>query len=176
MQVPSRLTTERLYLRKPVREDARLIYDGYARDPEVTRYLAFRAGQTLEDVEEFLERALRGWDAGTLLTWAITLRPEGTLIGMIDVRLESHANVGYVLAREYWNRGYMTETLRALVSWATQQPEIFRLWAVCDVENTASARVMEKAGMECEGILRRWMVLPNRSDLPRDCYCYSIVK
>jgi len=176
MQIPTELTTERLVLRKPVREDVRVIYDGYARDPEVIRYLAFRGGQTVEDVEKFVERALHGWDAGTMLTWAITLKPGGTLIGMIDVRLESHANVGYVLARDHWNLGYMTEALRAVVRWAIDQPEIFRLWAVCDVENTASARVMEKAGMEREGILRRWMVLPNRSDLPRDCYCYSIVR
>jgi RimJ/RimL family protein N-acetyltransferase len=176
METPAELATERLVLRKPVREDARAIYEGYARDPEVIRYLAFAGAQTMEDVEKFLERALHGWDAGTILTWAITLRPEGTLIGMIDVRLESHANVGYVLSRAYWNRGYTTEALRAVVQWAMGQPEIFRLWAVCDVENAASARVMEKAGMECEGILRRWTVLPNRSDMPRDCYCYSSVK
>jgi len=176
MQIPTELTTERLVLRKPLREDVRAIYDGYARDAEVIRYLAFRGGQTVEDVEKFVERALHGWDAGTMLTWAITLKSGGALIGMIDVRLESHANVGYVLARDHWNLGYMTEALRAVVRWAIDQPEIFRLWAVCDVENTASARVMEKAGMEREGILRRWMVLPNRSDLPRDCYCYSIVR
>jgi len=176
MQIPPELATERLVLRKPAPQDVRPIYEGYARDPEVIRYLAFRGSQTMDDVEEFIERALRGWDAGTILTWAITLKAEGTLIGMIDVRLESHANVGYVLAREYWNRGYMTEALGAIVQWAKEQPEIFRLWAVCDVENVASARVMEKAGMEREGILRRWMILPNRSDMPRDCYCYSIVR
>lgn len=176
MDIPSELTTERLVLRKPAPEDVLPIHEGYARDPEVVRYLAFRGGQTVEDVQRFLERALHGWEAGTILTWAITLKGEGTLIGMIDVRLESHANVGYVLARKYWNLGYMTEALRAVVAWAMRQPEIFRLWAVCDVENAASARVMEKAGMECEGVLRRWMVLPNRSDLPRDCYCYSIVR
>lgn len=176
MEIPSELTTDRLVLRKPAREDARLIYEGYGRDPEVIRYLAFRGPQTIEEIEQFLDRALHGWDAGTMLTWAITLKPEGTLIGMIDVRLELHANVGYVLAREHWNRGYMTEALRAVVQWAMEQPEIFRLWAVCDVENAASSRVMQKAGMECEGVLRRWMILPNRSNLPRDCYCYSIVR
>jgi len=176
MDVPIELITERLVLRKPTPLDVRPIYEGYARDPDVIRYLAFHGGQTIEDVERFIERALHGWDAGTILTWAITLKTDGTLIGMIDVRLESHANVGYVLAREHWSRGYMTEALRAVVRWAMDQPEIFRLWAVCDVENVASARVMEKAGMEREGILRRWITLPNRSDLPRDCYCYSIVR
>ena len=176
MELPTELCTERLILRKPSKADVRPIYDGYARDPEVIRYLTFRRPRTEQDVEEFIERVLQGWDAGSMLTWAITLKPDGRVMGMIDVRLESHANIGYVLAREYWNHGYMTEALRAVVQWAMRQPEIFRLWAVCDVENQASARVMEKAGMECEGILRRWAILPNRSDLPRDCFCYSIVR
>jgi RimJ/RimL family protein N-acetyltransferase len=176
MDIPVELHTERLVLRMPLLTDARVIYEGYASDPEVIRYLAFRGGQTLGDVEQFVIRALHGWQSGTSLTWAITLKPEGALIGMIDVRLESHANVGYVLARDQWNKGFMTEALGAVVRWAMEQPEIFRLWAVCDVENVASARVMEKAGMQREGILRRWMILPNRSDMPRDCYCYSIVK
>jgi hypothetical protein len=53
---------------------------------------------------------------------------------------------------------------------------IFRVWALCDVDNLASARVMEKVGMQREGILRRWILHPNLSDEPRDVYCYSVVK
>ena len=62
------------------------------------------------------------------------------------------------------------------MNWFLAQPEIFRIGSVCDVENPASARVMEKAGMQREGILRRWIIHPQMSDQPRDCYCYSIVK
>jgi RimJ/RimL family protein N-acetyltransferase len=96
---------------------------------------------------------------------------------MIAARVDGHKwELGYVLARGYWGRGYMTEALKALVNWAVQQSEIYRVWAVCDVDNLASARVMEKAGMRREGILRRWSIHPNVSDEPRDSYCYSIVK
>jgi ribosomal-protein-alanine N-acetyltransferase len=95
---------------------------------------------------------------------------------MIDIRMETHANLGYVLARPFWNRGYMTEAVVAVSSWALEQEEIARVWAVCDVENIASARVLEKAGFEREGMLERWMVLPNRGTEPRDCYCYGKVK
>ena len=49
----------------------------------------------------------------------------------------------------------MTEVVRAVTDWALAQPEVHRVWAVCDVENLASARVMEKAGMAREGKLRR---------------------
>ena len=70
----------------------------------------------------------------------------------------------------------MTEAVRAVVSWAISEREVYRVWAVCDVENPASARVMEKAGMQEEGILRRWTMHPNSSDEPRDCYCYAMTK
>jgi RimJ/RimL family protein N-acetyltransferase len=170
------LETPRLILRKPCMDDAPLIFSAYARDTEVTRYLTWHPHETVEDTRAFLTRTLRAWDEGAAYTWAITLRDSGTLVGMIDVRLECHANLGYVLARPYWNRGYMTEAVRAVVEWALAQEEVSRVWAVCDVENVASARVLEKAGMEFEGVLRRWMVLPNRSATPRDCSCFAVVK
>jgi len=50
------------------------------------------------------------------------------------------------------------------------------LTAVCDVENIASARVMEKAGLSREGVLRRWLVHPNLGPEPRDCYGYARVR
>lgn len=62
------------------------------------------------------------------------------------------------------------------VSWSLMQPSIFRVYAECDVENTASARVLEKVGMSRERILRKWIMHPNVSDGLRDCLRYAIVK
>jgi len=70
----------------------------------------------------------------------------------------------------------MSEAVEELIRWGLESAEIYRIWAVCDVENTASARLLERVGMELEGTLRRWLVHPNVSDSPRDCLCYSIVK
>ncbi len=176
MLPPLVIETDRLIMRKPVPEDAPVIFESYVQDLEVTRYLTWSNVQTLEETRAFIERGMLAWERGSAYTWGITLKESGALIGMIDVRIESHANLGYVLARPYWNRGFMTECVRAIADWALSQEEICRVWAVCDVENVASARVLEKAGMEREGILRRWIVLPNRSRSPRDCYCYARVK
>jgi RimJ/RimL family protein N-acetyltransferase len=99
------------------------------------------------------------------------------LMGMIELRLEGHrASLGYVLAQPYWGQGYMPEAVQALTQWALDQPDIYRVWAVCDVENIGSARVLEKAGWTREGILRRWIIHPNISATPRDCYCFARVK
>ena len=70
----------------------------------------------------------------------------------------------------------MTEAARVIVDWVLKQEGIYRVWAFCDVENLASARVLEKVGMQKEGVLRRWMIHPNVSDEPRDCYCYAITR
>ncbi len=70
----------------------------------------------------------------------------------------------------------MSEAVAAMVEWALAQPTIYRVWATCDVDNVASARLLERVGMEREGVLRRWLIHPSLSAAPRDCACYSIVK
>ena len=55
-------------------------------------------------------------------------------------------------------------------------PSIWRVQAFCDVENRASVRVLEKSGLTLEGTLRRYMVLPNLGDIPRDLCCYAKVR
>jgi RimJ/RimL family protein N-acetyltransferase len=80
-----------------------------------------------------------------------------------------------VLARSAWAQGYATEAAGAVVAWALAQPELHRVWAVCDVENAASARVLEKSGMTREACLRAWVVMPAFPS-PRDVWCYAAVK
>lgn len=61
----------------------------------------------------------------------------------------------------------MTEALTEVVNWALRQPSIWRVGSVADVDNAASVRVMEKTGVECEGLLRRWIIHPNAGDAAR---------
>jgi RimJ/RimL family protein N-acetyltransferase len=174
---PETFETKSLRLRKPVLEDAEVIFRQYAQDPEVTKYLTWLPNRSIEETREFVRSCIAAWQAKRSFQWAILQKKRNQPIGMIGFRIDGHKwELGYVLARAYWGRGYMTEALKALVEWGLQQPEIYRLWAVCDVENPASARVMEKAGMRREGILRRWSVHPTIGDEPRDSYCYSITK
>jgi RimJ/RimL family protein N-acetyltransferase len=70
----------------------------------------------------------------------------------------------------------MTEALSHVVDWALRQPGIWRIGDVCDVDNLASARVMQKAGLTLEGVARRWAIHPNVSEAPRDCFSYAKVR
>ena len=170
---PQSFTTSRLFLRKPRIEDAPLIFAAYAQDPEVTRYLAFRPHVDLEDTRQAVERFLEGWRSAKSYVWLIFRREDETLIGAIAAREDQGINLGYALGHSYWRRGFMTEALQAIVEWAFSQPSIFRVWAVCDLENEASAGLLESNGFHQEGILRKWSLHPNISDIPRDCFCYA---
>jgi ribosomal-protein-alanine N-acetyltransferase len=177
MNPPERFETVRLLLRKPCMEDAPAIFEGYAQDPEVTRYLTWKPHQNVRETEQFLLACGQLWRTGKDYAYAITLKEDGKLIGMFGLHpLKLKIEVGYALARPYWGKGYMTEVLRAVIDWAFTQPDIFRVQAFCDVYNLGSARVMEKAGMTREGLLHRYILHPNISDEPRDVYLYAVVK
>ena len=177
MKPPEIVETFRLILRPPTLEDAEIIFNKYTQDPEVTRYLVWSPHQSIEITKVFLGRCQRCWAEETAFPWVMTLKGENTILGMIEMRVSGNkADFGYAIAREYWNQGYTTEAVQSLVQWALDQEEIYQVWAVCDLDNPASARVLEKAGLEREGILRRFSVHPALSPEPRDCYCYSIVK
>ncbi len=174
---PDILETERLRLRKPAVQDAEEIFRKYAQDAVVTKYLTWRPNRDVQETRDFLAACLRAWDEGKSFHWVIEQKADHELLGMITARVDDQKwELGYVLARSYWGKSYMTEALKRLVDWALKQQEIYRVWSVCDVDNLASARVMEKAGMQREGILRRWSMHPTISDEPRDSYCYSITK
>lgn len=176
MRPPETFETERLILRKPRLEDADAIFANYAQDPEVTRYVTWSPHTDVAQTRGFMENRLRAWETGEAFEWGITQRGADEVIGMIALVPQDYkAGLGYVLARPYWGQGLMSEAVQAIVAWALAQPEIFRVWAVCDVENPASARVMEKCGMSFEGTLRRWTRRPT-CDEPVDCLCYAVTK
>ncbi|MFA5057960.1 MAG: GNAT family N-acetyltransferase [Opitutaceae bacterium] len=176
---PEIFTTERLVARRPRVEDAEAVFAAYAADPAVTRYLSWRHYPEIEPLREFLRSAVRTWETGEggHYPWLLSLRGADTPIGSVGVGFGPHgAMLGYVLGRAHWGRGLMTEAVRYVTAWALAQPPLYRVWAFCDAENPASARVMEKAGLTREGLLRRWHVCPTIGPEPRDCLIYAKVR
>jgi RimJ/RimL family protein N-acetyltransferase len=177
VQSPTILNTARLKLRPARLDDASAIFEEYAQDPDVTRYLTWRPNKQVSESKEFLADCLARKKAGEQFLWVITLPSDDRAIGTLACRLKDHkAELGYALAKRFWNQGLMSEAARAVTDWAMTVEPIFRIWAVCDTANTRSARVLEKAGMQREGILRRWGIHPNISAEPRDCFAYSRVR
>lgn len=177
MNPPEQFQTERLILRKPRTDDAPAIFTACAQDPEVTRYMTWRPHKNVEETYSIVKLMLKLWDEGNAYSYVITFGGSDSVIGMIAMHPDGFkVGIGYVLARAHWSKGYMTEAVRAVAGWALRQSDIYRVFAVCDVENQASARVMEKAGMSREGILRRNSLHPNAGEEPRDSFIYAVVK
>jgi ribosomal-protein-alanine N-acetyltransferase len=170
------LETDRLLLRKMSMSDAADVFE-YASNPEVAQYTSWSAHQTISDSQQFLESVIAKYAAGQPMDWGIAHKRDRKLIGTCGFAswAISHARgeIGYVLSRQYWGQGYMTEAVKAVISFGFHVMLLNRIQATCMLENVASARVMEKVGMQYEGILREYAFFKNQY---LDLKLYAIVK
>jgi RimJ/RimL family protein N-acetyltransferase len=174
---PANWETKRLVLRPATRAEAPVAFETYAANPDVSRYMMWRPHRSVAETEQFLRRCEDDWEKRVGFPWTLWLKADGSFAGMLSARVKRHSvDIGYVLVPRLWRRGLMSEAVAGLIEWAMSQSEIHRVWAVCDVDNVASARLLQSVGMQLEGTLRGWLIHPNLSDSPRDCYCYAIVK
>ena len=171
------LETERLLLRKMRLDDAEAMF-AYASDPEVTRYVLWDTHRSIEDSESFLSFATEGYERGDFGGWGVVLKDDGAFIGTCGLDAgyapeHARAELGYVLSREHWGKGLMPEAVRAIIRFGFGRMQLNRIEARCIAENTASARVMEKAGMTYEGTLREREFIKGAY---RDMKLYSILR
>ena len=168
------LSTERLILRPPESRDARAIFEAFASDPEVTRFLRWHPHRTLADSQRAMASRLDRLETGEELSWLLSLRSDGTVLGVFSAWPgDGEVEIGFALGRKSWGQGLMTEAVRSVVAWAFELVQARRVWATCDAENLASARVLEKAGLHWEGLLEAHAIHPNISPDPRDCLLYA---
>jgi RimJ/RimL family protein N-acetyltransferase len=169
--------TQRLRAKPAATADAPAVFREYASDPAVAKYMTWRPHLDIAETAAFLERCEKAWTDGSAFPWTLWSKSGEDLVGLVEIRVRPPAvDLGYALTRRWWHQGFMTEALQPVLEWALAQPEIYRVWATCDIENEPSARVLERIGMQREGVLRRWLIHPNVNDTPRDALCYSVVK
>ena len=175
--VDVRLETPRLVIRELAPTDAPAVLR-WAEDPEVCRYVAWGPSGEAE-VLAFLCACADARRATPRVAFELgfELRATGELVGAGGVRVRSaqHAegDLGYTLRRDQWGRGLATEAARALVRFGQGVLGLHRIWATCHVENAASARVLEKAGLAREGRLRQNV---RQRGVWRDSWLYAIVE
>jgi RimJ/RimL family protein N-acetyltransferase len=172
---PGRIDTARLVLRRPVAGDAEAIFERYAADAEVTRYLSFPRHVSVEQTRAFLALSDAEWEKWPAGPFLIESRATGALLGGTGLSFETpeRAATGYVLARDAWGQGYATEALSAMVE-AARGLRVRRLQAFCHPEHRPSWRVLEKCGFEREGTLRLYAELPNLAPgEPSDLLVYA---
>jgi [ribosomal protein S5]-alanine N-acetyltransferase len=160
----------RVTLRAPRLDDADVLFERIASDPEVTRYLAWA---THPDVAETRRIITELFNVGTEHTWLIELA--GEPVGLCGWRPTSghSVDIGYCLGRRWWGQGLMSEAVGLLLDDVRRDPSVYRVSAYCHVDNTASARVLERSGLALEGRLVRYGMFPNLSPEPQDCLLFA---
>jgi RimJ/RimL family protein N-acetyltransferase len=170
-----RIETARLVLRPPTLADAQEVFDRYAGDPDVTRYLGWPRHQSVADTEAFLTFSEAEWERSPAGPYLIHSRATGDLLGGTGLAFDSDtmASTGYVLAKDAWGRGYASEALGAMIDLAGEL-DIARLYALCHPDHRASQRVLEKRGFERDAQWSRQMVFPNLlPGVNQDVFCYA---
>ena len=152
------LETERLILRPLRMQDAKDLY-AYASDPAVSRHVLWDTHRSIRDSRQFLRSAIRQYRKGLPGSFGIELKASGRMIGTIGfmwVNIDhKSAEVGYSLSRNYWNQGFMTEALRAVIAFGFDELHLNRIEAQFETDNPASGRVMAHCGMQYEGVMRQ---------------------
>lgn len=168
MKPPETFETLQLRLRRPLPSDAGAVFE-YGSDPEVARFADWPVRTSIDGLAESLRARAAGWDAGEDFYWIITRADDDRAIGGISCQVSGDsAEIGFLLARQHWGKGWATEATKAVTGWALSSLALTRLHATCDAENLASARVLEKAGFTLECRLPRAIIRPNLSPEPRD--------
>jgi len=177
VKLPKEILTHRLRLRPPAEADADQIFARYGNDTAVCRYMSWTPHRSIDDTLSYLRRIVSDNEQGASAGYLIFSRDSGKLLGSVGGGLQGpRMQFGFCLARDAWGQGFATEATRAFINAASEDSAIWRIQALCDVENRASARVLEKSGLTLEATLRRYMVLPNLGDAPRDMLCYAKVR
>ena len=140
------IETERLILRRFEENDAQAMFNNWASDPEVTKYLTWPTHQNIETTKFIINIWLNDYENNPH-RFGIVLKETNELIGSIDVvSIENNIpEIGYVLSRKYWSQGIMTEACKALINYLFEFGfNKIKIKAV--VENIGSNKVIEKCG------------------------------
>jgi ribosomal-protein-alanine N-acetyltransferase len=151
------IETERLLLRKILPEDAEMVYK-WMSDPEVCKYECWTPHPNTRFTRGYIIEVMGGYRSDKTYHWGIQLGDE--LIGSVcAVNVDDHSHkalLGYAIAKSYWNKGYTTEAVKAVIRYMLLEVGLNRLEATHSVNNPASGRVMQKAGMMLEGHAREY--------------------
>ncbi len=153
------IETERLLLRRFTPDDARAMYENWASDPDVTKFLTWPAHAGINVSKAVLEEWVPLYAEKNYYQWAIVLKAHGTdPIGSISaVRMDEaveKVHIGYCLGKEWWRRGIMSEALKAVMDFFFDEVGANRIDSRHDPRNPHSGMVMKKCGMKYEGTMR----------------------
>ncbi|MGH4120333.1 GNAT family N-acetyltransferase [Clostridium sp.] len=172
------IETQRLILRQFKEKDAADMFNNWASDDEVTRYVSWQTHSDIEVSKKTLKMWIDEYSNRENYNWAIEIKENGSVVGSIvifniDNNIEN-CEIGYCTSKAFWNKGITTEAFSAVINFAFKEVGFERITGRHNVDNLASGRVMEKCGLKYEGTLRKIHRMNTGSLV--DCKYYSILK
>ena len=166
------LETERLVLRKFRMDDALMVFNNWANDPEVTKYMTWNPHPNVETTKSIIANWLEEYKKEETVRYCITIKESDEPLGSIDIVniFNGIPEVGYCISKKCWNKGYMTEACKAFVHYLFElgYPKV----CICAFkENIASNRVIQKCGLKF--VKQFQQVIKNQTV---DVNCYMLEK
>lgn len=172
------LDTDRLSLRKFDKEDVSDIFNNWASDIEVVKYLSWDVHKNIEVTKKYVDYLLEGYKQSNNYHWAIVFKETNEVIGDISaVSIDEKNNsceIGYCISRKFWNMGIMTEALNRVIEFFISEVKVKRVYAKHDVRNIGSGKVMKKAGMNYLETIRK--VDSTKGEYDADVYFFEVNK
>ncbi len=172
------LETQRLVLRRYLNSDAAAMFNNWASDSEVTKFLMWQPHESSKVSQSIIGDWLKLYDDEKYYHWAIVLKENGDEpIGDIAVvhmdEAVSMVHIGYCIGKKWWHQGITSEALKAVMDFLFDEVDANRIESRHDPRNPNSGGVMKKCGMKYEGTLRRsdW----NNQGICDACY-YALLK
>ena len=169
------IKTERLLLRRFTLDDVQPMFENWANDERVTRYLTWEPHKEVEVTKCLVGIWCNDYDNPEHYCWAMEL--DGQPIGSISVvhfdERSDRAELGYCMGYDWWGKGLMTEAITALVDFLFTEVGCNRLEIVHLIENPASGRVAQKCGFTKEGVRREYF---NKNGVFHDDVFYALLK
>lgn len=159
MNTPT-LETKKLILRPFCMEDAQAVFDGWESDPDVAKYMFWTSHNNIEKTKEWLAFEITQIEKDDWYRFALVEKESNELIGTGLIYYEEEVaswEIGYNLAKRFWGKGYATEAMTEILSFAKNELAISEVVGRYAKENPASGNVMKKLGFVYE------------KDIPYEC-------
>lgn len=119
------IRTKRLTLRRFTENDADTMFNNWASDPEVTKFLRWPTHKSVETSRHILESWIKSYEQNDFYLWAIVPDEVGEPIGSIavveqDDRIEM-VHIGYCIGTKWWHKGYTSEAMAALIEFSLKR-------------------------------------------------------
>lgn len=173
-----RLETERLILRRYKIDDAEAMFNNWASDDDVVKFLMWKPHESPEVSRGIIEEWIKRYSDGSYYHWAVVLKENGDEpigdIAVVSAKEEiSMAHIGYCIGKKWWHKGITSEALKAVMDYLFDAADMNRIESRHDPRNVNSGKVMLKCGMKYEGTLcsADW----NNQGICDACY-YALLK